>query len=62
MASLIWKARKQINPLGQIFETSKAAINTRAAKNERLFSSVLGHSEAASLMHYTEETLLLLIS
>ena len=48
MASLIWKARNQMNPLGQIFETSSATMNTRASKNEKLFSSVPGHSEAAS--------------
>ena len=34
MASVIWKARKHMNPLGQIFETSKAAMETRASRNE----------------------------
>ena len=48
MATLIWKARKQMNPLGQIFETSKSSRNTRALKSERLFSHVPGHTEAAS--------------
>ena len=48
MASLIWKARKQMNPLGKIFETSKAAMETRASKNERLSSYIPGHPEAAS--------------
>ena len=48
MASLIWKARNKMNPLGHIFETSKAHMNTRAAVKERLSSSVPGHHEAAS--------------
>ena len=48
MAVTVWKAKKSMNPLGQIFETSSAKMNTRASKNERLFSSVPGHSEAAS--------------
>ena len=48
MAALIWKARTQMNPLGQIFETSGASMNTRALKNKRLSSSVPGHTEAAS--------------
>ena len=47
MASLIWKARNTMNPLGQIFDTSKAIMNTRASKNEKLHSSIPGHSEAA---------------
>ena len=47
MAPLIWKAKTQMNPLGQIFQTSKCK-STRAATNEKLFSSVPGHSEAAS--------------
>ena len=46
---LYYKARKQMNhPLGQIFETSKAAMETRASKNERLSSYIPGHPEAAS--------------
>ena len=35
MASLMWKARKHMNPLGQIFETSKSAMETRASKNKK---------------------------
>ena len=48
MAGLIWRSRKQLNPLGQIFTTSKSSLNTRAAKNEKLFSHIPAHSEAAS--------------
>ena len=48
MASLIWKARNQVNPLGKIFETSKSSMNTRSSKNEKLSSYVPGHFEAAS--------------
>ena len=48
LASLIWKARKYMNPLGQIFEKSKAAMETQASKNERLSSHIPGHPEAAS--------------
>ena len=48
MASLIWKARKEMNPLGQIFDVSKSNMNTRASNNEKLFSHVPGHCEAAS--------------
>ena len=46
MASLIWKARGQMNPLGQIFETSKSAMTTRALK--KLSSYIPGYYEAAS--------------
>ena len=48
MASLIWKARNQMNPLGKIFETNNSTISTRALKNEKLTASVPGHPEAAS--------------
>ena len=48
MASLIWKARNQMNPLGQIFKTSNSSMNTRSLSNEKLSSYVPGHSEAAS--------------
>ena len=48
MASLIWKARNKVNPLGKIFETSKSSMNTRSSKNEKLSSYVPGHIEAAS--------------
>ena len=48
-ASLIWKARKQMNQLGQIFQTSKSNMNTRASSNEKLSTCVPGHYEAA---HY----------
>ena len=37
-----------MNPLGQIFETSKSVMTTRALKNEKLFSYIPGHPEAAS--------------
>ena len=48
MASLIWKAKNLMNPLGCIFETSNSAMNTRFLSNEKLSSYVPGHSEAAS--------------
>ena len=48
MASLIWKARDQMNSLGRIFETSKSIMNTRALKSEKLSSYIPGHPEAAS--------------
>ena len=48
MASLIWKERNQMNPLGRIFETSKSIMKTRALKNEKLSSYVPGYSKAAS--------------
>ena len=48
MASLIWKARNRMNPLGRIFDTSKSTKVTRALTNEKLFSHVPGHPEAAS--------------
>ena len=48
MASLIWKARNRMNPLGRIFDTSKSTKVTRAFTNEKLFSHVPGHPEAAS--------------
>ena len=48
MATLIWKARNQMSPLGKIFVTSKSTMNTRSLKNEKLSSYVPGHIEAAS--------------
>ena len=45
MASLIWKARNQMNPLRCIFETSKSVMKTRALKT---IICVPGHPEAAS--------------
>ena len=47
MASLIWKARNQMNPLGKFFETSNSTMTTRALKNEKLTIYVPGHPEAA---------------
>ena len=47
-ASLIWKARRQMNQLGQIFQTSKSNMNTRASLNEKLSTCVPGHYEAVS--------------
>ena len=48
MATLIWKARHLMNPLGHIFETSRASMNLRSKISERLSSSIPGHPEAAS--------------
>ena len=37
-----------MNQLGQIFQTSKSNMNTRASLNEKLSTCVPGHCEAAS--------------
>ena len=37
-----------MNQLGQIFQTSKSNMNTRASSNEKLSTCVPGHYEAAS--------------
>ena len=47
-ASLIWKARKEMNPLGLIFQNSISKRCTRSTNSDKLCQPVPGHPEAAS--------------
>ena len=48
MASVIWKARKEMNPLGCIFKNKLSSRNTRSSHCDKLYQPVPGHPEAAS--------------
>ena len=48
MASTIWKARNEINPLGHIFENRLSQKNTRLRSGVNLCQPVPGHPEVAA--------------
>ena len=48
MACAIWKARKEMNPLGCIFKNKHSNRNTRSTSENRLCQPVPGHPEAAA--------------
>ena len=48
MATLIWKARKDTNSLGFIFEKKPSVKNTRLKYNDKLCQPVPGHPELIS--------------
>ena len=48
MACLIWKSRKEMDPLGRIFQKKQMNRNTRSATSDKLCEPVPGHPEAAS--------------
>jgi len=48
MASAVWKARKEMNPLGLIFQNRSSLKNTQSAYNDNLCQPVPGHPEAAA--------------
>ena len=48
MASLIWKARKDMNSLGRIFENRYSLKNTRSVTSTNLCQPVPGHPEVAA--------------
>jgi hypothetical protein len=48
MACAIWKARKEMNPLGCIFKNNHSNRNTRSSSNDKLCQPVPGHPEAAT--------------
>ena len=48
MASMIWKARKEMNSLGYIFQTNVSTRNTRSASETKLCQPIPGYPEAAA--------------
>jgi hypothetical protein len=48
MANLKWKARKDMNSLGFIFEKKNSVKNTRSKYNGKLCQPVPGHPELTS--------------
>lgn len=48
MACLIWKARKEMNQLGYIFENKHSARLTRSTSNNKLCQPIPGHPEVAA--------------
>ena len=48
MATLIWKARKEMNTLGFIFENKLSVKNTRSKFIDKLRQPVPGHPELTS--------------
>ena len=48
MACAIWKARKEMNTLGCIFQFNSPNRNTRLCANKRLNQTVPGHPEVAA--------------
>jgi hypothetical protein len=45
MATLIWKARKELNTLGFIFEKKQSIKDTRSKYNDKLCQPAPGHPE-----------------
>jgi hypothetical protein len=45
MATLIWKTRKEMDPLGFIFEKKLLVKNTRSKYNDKLCQPEPGHPE-----------------
>ena len=48
MATEIWRARKEMNPLGRIFSNRVSMKNTRSASSNKLCQPVPGHPESAA--------------
>ena len=48
MASTIWKARKEMSPLGCIFQGKSSVKNTRSSGSDNLCQPVPGHPELAA--------------
>ena len=48
MASLVWKARKDMDTLGFIFEKKPSIRDTRSKYNDKLCQPVPGHLELSS--------------
>ena len=48
MACAIWKGRKEMNPLGRIFQNKLPQRNTRSAYSDKLLVPVPGHPELAT--------------
>ena len=48
MACAIWKARKDMNPLGRIFTNKLSTRNTRSTNSDNLCQPVPGHPAAAA--------------
>ena len=48
MACSIWTARKEMNPVGQIFENKLSTRFTRSVNSNKLCQPIPGHPEAAS--------------
>ena len=48
MACAIWKARNEMNPLGQIFRNKLSTKHTRSSNCDNLCQTVPGHPEVAA--------------
>ena len=48
MATTVWKARNEMNPLGHILQKKLSVKNTRSGYNNKLSLPVPGHPEAAA--------------
>ena len=48
MASIVWKARKEMNSLGNIFNNNVSKRNTRSADDTKLCQPIPGYPEAAA--------------
>ena len=48
MACAIWKARREMNPLGRIFQNKVSTRNTRSTSHDNLCQPVPGHPQSAA--------------
>ena len=51
MATAIWKGRREMNPLGCIFQNKPSPKNTRSATSDKLRQTVPGYLEVAANKH-----------